>query len=183
MFSEKGGRECGREGGKGKKRKEIQLQLRYNYKFPTRTAELFVRGTRPAVETSGRKKKEEENGSFVEKLTTPFPRYRRCLDKNLIILLERTNNSTANCDTRPPSRTLSVALFTGSSDRFFHTFFHFFASRRPLSPFLRSARKLPKNMSVRTKPDMACEGKHSRTPRRVGRMKKRRETCRWTLED
>lgn len=42
-----------------KKKKEIQLQRRYNYKFPTRTAELFVRGTRPAEGEGGTSGKEK----------------------------------------------------------------------------------------------------------------------------
>lgn len=102
MFSEKGGRECGREGRRGKK-KEIQLQRRYNYKFPTRTMELFVRGTRPVGGTGEKGKKRKKTA--VEKLTTPFPRIAIA-----IVLTERTNNST-NCGPRPSSR-VRVALFT-----------------------------------------------------------------------
>lgn len=47
-----------RQGGKERGKKEkIQLQRRYNYKFPTRTAELFVRGTRQSGERAARGKK------------------------------------------------------------------------------------------------------------------------------
>lgn len=47
----------GEKEGRKEKKKEIQLQRRYNYKFPTRTAELYVRGTRPAGGTSGKEKR------------------------------------------------------------------------------------------------------------------------------
>jgi len=62
MFSEKGERECGGRRKEGKK-KEIQLQRRYNYKFPTRTAELFE-GHRPVGGTNGEEKKRGRKRQF-----------------------------------------------------------------------------------------------------------------------
>lgn len=164
---------------KEEKKKEIQLQHRYNYKFSTRTAELFVRGTRPGRGNERKREKEEENGSFVEKLTTPFPRIAVA-----IVLTERTNNST-NCGPRPSVVEGSRRSFHDLLTTFSSTFFlPPFASRRPLSPFLRSAQKLPKNMSVRAKPDTArCARESTLELRNARTMKKRRKTCRWTFED
>lgn len=137
----------------GKKKKEIQLQRRYNYKFPTRTAELFVRGTRPAEGEGDERKreKEEENGSFVEKLTIPFPHIAVA-----IVLTERTGNTT-NGGPRLSSRA-RVALFTIFRPLFLPLFPP--ALRFSLAiAVLRSARKLPKNMSVRTKTRYGVRGK------------------------
>lgn len=143
-----------KEGGGKKKRRKSNYSagIIINSQLVPRNYSFEGHGRQKGKGDERKREKEEENGSFVEKLTTPFPHIAVA-----IVLTERTGNTT-NGGPRLSSRA-RVALFTIFTG---HFFFHFFLppfASRSLSPFLRSARKLPKNMSVRTKTRYGVRGK------------------------
>lgn len=114
-----------------------------------------------------KREKEEENGSFVEKLTTPFPHIAVA-----IVLTERTSNTTKRWS----------ASVVESSRRSFHhlpaTFSSTFFSRPSLLAryrrFCGPHESFRKICQFEPKPDTACEGRHSRTRKRANGEKEER---------
>lgn len=174
VSEKKGGRK-----GEGKKKRNEGKRRKSNYSTGiiinsrlVPRAELFVRGTRQdgkggrgrgERETRARGTKKKENGTFVEKLTTP-PRIlppRIAID---VVLTEGTNNPT-NCEPCPSSRERARRPFHDAPVRsrtFSPSFSQSLASRRPLPlppppsrcrVFARRAKALRKICQYEQKPD------------------------------
>lgn len=114
-----------------------------------------------------KREKEEENGSFVEKLTTPFPHIAVA-----IVLTERTSNTT-NGGPRLSSRA-RVALFTIFRPLFLPLFSPALRFSLAIAVFAVRTKASEKYVSSNQKRDTACEGRHSRT-RRTRQRRKRGE--------
>lgn len=149
MFSEKGGRECGREGWRRKKGRESNYSagIIINSQLVPRNYSFEGHG-RQGERTE--KRKRERKRQFRWKINhSPLS-----LISLLLSFLPKEQII------RPTvvhiCRRGLASLFSRFSDHFFfHFFLPCFASRCPLSSFLRSARKLPKNMSVQANLDTA----------------------------
>lgn len=163
MFSEKGGRECGREGRRRKKKRRksnYSAGIIINSQLVPRNYSFEGHGRQKGKGDERKREKEEENGSFVEKLTTPFPHIAVA-----IVLTERTSNTT-NGGPRLSSRA-RVALFTIFRPLFLPLFFSrptLLARYRRFCDPHESFRKI---CQFEPKPDTACEGRHSRTRKRA----------------
>jgi len=174
MFSEKGGRECGREGWRKKRESNYSAGIIINSQLVPRNYSFeghSWQGGRMKKKKRGRKRQ------FRWKINHSL----LSLISQLLLFLpkEQIIQPTAVYAHR---RGLA-SLFSWFSDHFFFYFFlPCFASRRSLSLFLRSALKLPKKY-VSSNKTRYGRGRNTSEFQNARTMKNRREESYRTLED
>lgn len=166
-----------KEAGKKKRRKSnYSAGIIINSQLVPRNYSFEGHGRQKGKGDERKREKEEENGSFVEKLTTPFPHIAVA-----IVLTERTGNTT-NGGPRLSSRAC-VALFTIFRPLFLPLFPPALRFSLAIAVFAVRTKASEKYVSSNQNPiRRAREG----TPElgNAPATKKRRETCKWwTFKD